>query len=264
MMKDSRSFWKKNGFFVLLLSVLLLISTSLFIYSYVQHRNSQPLSQTEQKREPADEELTNGKAEIREFEGKYNRTTQQVDFSWSYQANGAKISSVKLFLEENELMDVTGYSSWSLSREMYGIPTGTNEFVLRITQENGEQAVKSVQVFVNYVTYMEQSVKAKSDSMEIVLTYEYEKQNPIEEPQMILLDDSLPYRQLVYKGTKQEEKDGVVRAETTYEIFWNAYSAEVDSFSVRWRFKEHSENNRDYTIDKAPTSTPKEEDGEKS
>lgn len=262
-MKDSRSFWKKHGFFILLLSVLLLISSSLFIYSYVRHRASSSPFQTDQKEEPSDKDMTDGKAEIKEFEGKYNRTTQQVDFSWSYQANGTKISSVKLFLQEDELIDVTGYSSWSLSREMYGIPTGTNEFALQITQENGEQITKTVRVFVNYVTYMEQSVKAKSNSMEIVLTYEYEKRNPIEEPQMILLDDSLPYYQLLYKGTTQEEKNGVIRAKTTYEIFWNVYSAEVDSFSVRWRFKEHSENNRDYTIDKAPTSTPKE-DGEEA
>ena len=163
-MKDSRSFWKKNGFFIILMSSLVLISVSLFMYTFLKNRSPQQMISNPNT--PVQEE-ENQDAVITMFEGKYNNITQNINFNWSYTSNQSAIESVKLFLEDRELLDVTSYSSQSLSREMYGIPTGNNTFTLVITDEEGKQIKKSTNVFVNYVTYIHQDIKTKQNSMEI-------------------------------------------------------------------------------------------------
>lgn len=255
-MKDSRSFWKRNGFFIILFGSLILISVSLFIYSFLKNYSPQIV---QNPNTPVQEEKD---VVITQFEGKYNNITQNINFNWSYNSNQSIIESVKLYLNDTELLDVTSYSSQSLSREMYGIPTGNNTFTLVITKEDGKQVKKKTNVFVNYVTYMHQDIKTKQNSMEITLTYMYEKANPVHEPKMMILDEELPFSYLQYNGTTSKENDGVITAKTTYEIFWNQESGDYNTFSVRWYFEDYSENNQDFTIDKTPVSTPKESDND--
>lgn len=257
-MKDTRTFWKKNGLFLLILTSLVVISLSLFLYTFITHREKEPPQLPVEDAPQTSEEISEDAA-ITSFEGSYSKTTQQIDFGWSYEKGKADIQSVKLYLGDRELMNVTSYTTYSLPRELYDIPTGHNNFRLVITQENGNTVEKSTKVFVNYVTYMEQEVKAKNNSMEISLVYRYEKSNPVAEPTLLLLE-SIPYKELVYRNTEVEETDGIVEARTTYEIFWNEYSEDVNVFSVRWSFANHSENNQDFTIDKTPVSMPKEEE----
>lgn len=258
-LKDSRSFWKKNGFFIILMNSLVLISVSLFLYTFLKNRSPQQMISNPNT--PVQEE-ENQDAVITMFEGKYNNITQNINFSWSYTSNQSAIESVKLFLENRELLDVTSYSSQSLSREMYGIPTGNNTFTLVITDEEGKQIKKSTNVFVNYVTYIHQDIKTKQNSMEITLTYTYEKKNPVKEPQMLILDEELPFNYLQYNGTTRKEENGIITAKTVYEIFWNEESGSYNTFSVRWSFGDYSENNQDFTIDKTPVSTPKESEND--
>ncbi len=121
------------------------------------------------------QEEENQDAVITMFEGKYNNITQNINLAGVIRAISLQLKVLNYFLENRELLDVTSYSSQSLSRDVYGIPTGNNTFTLVITDEEGKQIKKSTNVFVNYVTYIHQDIKTKQNSMEITLTYTYEK-----------------------------------------------------------------------------------------
>lgn len=88
------------------------------------------------------------------------------------------------------------------------------------------------------------------------------KKNPVKEPQMLILDEELPFNYLQYNGTTRKEENGIITAKTVYEIFWNEESGSYNTFSVRWSFGDYSENNQDFTIDKTPVSTPKESEND--
>lgn len=234
-MKKTNSFLKQNKVFVLLLVLLLFITASLSVYTLMKdtlNNTQKPDTSSDNPKLPVSEN-----AEIEDFYGNYDRTSKQIVFQWDVKANKSTIVNVRLFYDEMELLNVTPYSSYDLPRENYGIHTGNNKFTLEVEQSNGKKIKKTITIFVDYVVSMEQSVKHKDNQTEIVLTYQYEKANPVGEPVMILLDDKIAYAYLNYGGTTMSEKDGLVTAKTTYRFTWNEKPIKYEMFSVRWSFK---------------------------
>lgn len=256
-MKRSNEFLKKNKAFVLLLLVLLFITASLSTYIVMKDTMNNSQNPETKPNEPDDEISEN--AEISDFYGNYDRTSRQIVFRWDVEANKATISNVRLYYDENELLNVTPYSSYDLPSENYGIRTGDNEFTLEVEQSNGKKIKKTITVFVDYVVSMEQSVKQKENQTEITLTYQYEKANPVDEPVMILLDDKIAYSYLNYVGTTMSENGGVVTAKTTYRFTWSEFPVKYETFSVRWSFKDINDSG-DFSLEKGVA--PKDEKAE--
>lgn len=244
-----KKFLKKNSGFVLLLLLLLCITSSLGVYTVLKNRDvSTPEITLPQEKEPVSEN-----AEIRDFTGTYNRASGQILFRWEITQNNAEISNIHLYHNDNDLLNVTSYSSYDLPREGYAIPTGDNSFTLKLTQEDGKVIEKKITVFVDYVVTMEQVVTQAVNKTKITLVYQYEKRHPVNEPQMILLDDSIGFAYLRYVGTTMNEKDGLITAKTTYEFTWNETPVNFETFSVRWSFKDINDS-KDFTLEKGVPS----------
>ena len=201
-MDKEKGFIRRNKFFVLLLSVLLLIILSLTIYILTQklvEKNNTPIDV------PTQEEPTQEDAMITEFLGTYNRMDDQIHFHWSYSAGKTEIESVHLYHSKDNPIDVSSYSSWTLPRDSYGLTTGDNDFTLIITQANGKEIKKTINVFVKYVVRFDQQVKQEEGRTRVTLTYQYQKEHPVKVPKLIMLDDTINYNRMDYIDKKKME-----------------------------------------------------------
>lgn len=237
-------------FFIFLLCLLLIISLSLFGYTYVQSFiiTSTPKSTKEETKQTT---INKTDVAITGFEGNYSRSTQMIKLEWSYQKNQADIKRIKIYLDSQELVTVTSYTSYELSREQYGIPTGDNVFTLSIEQSDGTIVEQDCTIFVDYVLSAEQSVEDSQGLSKVTLTYQYLEQQPVDPPRMILLDSDISYLSTYDAGTSIiKTENGIVTAQTTYGIEWNVYQAQGElneQYSIRWSFKDIADS-MDFTV----------------
>lgn len=245
-MKDAKTFLKKNGFFVFLFIVMLFIIIALGIYIYVSNHNENsppPEGQGPIVNKPKDEKKD---AEITTFEGEYNQITRNMRVSWRCAEHDDKINKITLYLNNNYIDDVTSFSYYDFFKDTYGYPTGNNEIKLVVNLDNGKVIEKKITVFVNYLISASQSVKQTNTSMQLTLTYVYEKARSIKVPS--ITTDGHISEGAKYIDTKVKENNGIITAQTTYEFFWedpNAYQ----QFSVRWKFNDIRES-RDFSVEK--------------
>lgn len=245
-MKNAKTFLKKNGFFVFLLTVIMFIIIALGVYIYINNYAEESTPSKEPGKTVNTAEDEKKKAEIKNFEGEYNQITRNIRISWTCAANDDKINKTILYLNDNYIDDVSSFSYYDLSKDTYGYPTGDNEIKLVMTLENGKTVEKKINVFVNYLISATQSVKQTNSSMQVTLTYVYEKAHSIKVPS--ITTDGHISEGAQYIDTKVDEKNGVITAKTTYEFYWNDPTT-YQQFNVRWKFNDIKES-RDFSVEK--------------
>ena len=235
-MKNIKTYLKKNGFFVFLLTVILLIIIALSVYIFVN---------TQEQREPAKPAVTTPApepakktAEITQFEGEYRKDLKYIDVSWSYEKHNSSINGVGLYINDTYVDNVLDYSSYQISKDAFHYPTGENVLKLVLNLSNGKTVEKTTKVFVNYVVSMEQQVKQAGNATEVTLIYQYDEAHPVDVPSIFITDVSIVSGEIKYIGTKRKTKDGSVFAETTYQINWPEAVVTYQLFDVRWSFKD--------------------------
>lgn len=235
-MKNIKIYLKKNGFFVFLLTVILLIIIALSVYIFVNTQAQQePAKPAVTTPDPAPAKTT---AEITQFEGEYRKDLRYIDVSWSYEKHTSTISSVELYINNTYVDNVSDYSSYQISKDAYNYATGENVLRLILNLSNGKTVEKTTKVFVNYVVSMEQRVKQLDHATQIMLNYQYDKAHPVEVPSIFITDASIVSGEIKYIGTKTKTRDGSVFAETTYQINWPETVVTYQQFDVRWSFKD--------------------------
>lgn len=235
-MKNIKTYLKKNGFFVFLLTVILLIIIALSVYIFVNTQAQQePAKPAVTTPDPAPAKTT---AEITQFEGEYRKDLRYIDVSWSYEKHTSTISSVELYINNTYVDNVSDYSSYQISKDAYNYATGENVLRLILNLSNGKTVEKTTKVFVNYVVSMEQRVKQLDHATQITLNYQYDKAHPVEVPSIFITDASIVSGEIIYIGTKTKTRDGSVFAETTYQINWPETVVTYQQFDVRWSFKD--------------------------
>lgn len=239
-MKNIKAFLKKNGFFVFLLSVMLIIIIALGIYIYISNRavkTPAPAKPAVIQKKPKKEKKA---AEITSFEGEYNQSNKSIKVGWTYEQNDDRVNKVTLYLNGNYIDDVSSFSYYDFPKDTYGYPTGTNVVKLVLSLDNGKTVEKSIHVFVNYLLGATQSVKQTDNSTQITLTYEYEQAHPIKVPS--ITTDSQISSDAQYIGTTQTEANGIITAKTTYEFFWPEHPVIYQQFVIRWKFNDIKES----------------------
>lgn len=239
-------FIKEYRFFAILFCTLSLLVIALFGYGFYERWKPD-----EKLPAVVEEEVEPNKvyedALISEFGGYFNRSSGEIAFNWNYVAGKSPIRSVRLYHGEKELMNVTSYRSYNIDRNAYHIPTGDNEFYLKIQQRDGKIIESSISVFVNLVVDLEQIVTQKNDKTYVTLRYCYQKNETIDKPTMIVLD-SIDYEDKGHVGTTEKIQDDMVIAETTYRFKWKSNEESPKQFSVRWSFEEISDST-DWIVD---------------
>ena len=240
-------FIKEYRFFTILSLSLSMIVIGLFGYGIYHHY----LKPTEKLPAVVEEEVEPNKvyedAVISEFGGYFNRTSGEIAFNWNYVEGKSPVKSVKLYHNDKDLMTVTSYRSYNLNRNAYHIPTGDNEFYLKIQQNDGTVIEKSISVFVNLVVDLKQIVTKKDDKTYVTLRYSYQDGETISKPTMIVLD-SIDYKDKGHVGTKERKEGNMVIAETTYRFKWKSDVERPKQFSVRWSFEEINDST-DWMVD---------------
>lgn len=235
-MKNIKTYLKKNGFFVFLLTVILLIIIALSVYIFVNTQAQQePAKPAVTTPDPVPAKTT---AEITQFEGEYRKDLKYIDVSWSYEKHNSSISSVGLYINDTYVDNVLDYSSYQISKDAFNYPTGENVLKLILNLSNGKTVEKTTKVFVNYVVSMEQSVKQVGNATEVTLHYQYDEAHAVDVPSIFITDASIVSGEIKYIGTQRKTKDGSVYAETTYQINWPETVVTYQQFDVRWSFKD--------------------------
>lgn len=242
-----KTFLKKNGFFVFLLTVILLIIISLSVYIFVKNRPEAEIPVEHNK--PSDKPTTQIKeTKITNLEGEYTQSTGNMKINWSYTQEGSKVKDAELYLNDGYIDTVTAFSYYDLSKSAYGYPTGNNIVKLVLNLEDGKKVEKTTTVFVDYLISMKQNVKQTSNSTKISLEYVYEKAHPVNIPE-ITTDGRANPVDIRYLKTTVKEEDGTMTAETTYEFFWEEVPVQYEQFGVRWKFNDIKES-RDFEVEK--------------
>lgn len=243
-----KTFLKKNGFFVFLLTVILLIILSLSVYIFVNSRPAKEVPVEQNK--PANEETPKTKeTKITELEGEYTQSTGNMKITWRYTEEGSKVKSAELYLNDGYIDTVTSFSYYDLSKSAYGYPTGNNVVKLVLNLEDGKKVEKKVTVFVNYLISVKQYVKQTPNSTKISLEYVYEKAHPVEIPSIITTDGRATPTSIQYLKTDMKEENGTITAESTYEFFWEDVPVQYEQFGVRWKFNDIKES-KDFEVEK--------------
>ena len=217
-MKNIKTYLKKNGFFVFLLTVILLIIIALSVYIFVNTQAQQePVKPVVTTPEPAPAKTT--------------------------------INSVELYINNTYVDNVSDYSSYQISKDAYNYATGENVLRLILNLSNGKTVEKKTKVFVNYVISMEQSVRQVGNATEVTLKYQYDKVHPVDVPSIFITDASIVSGEIKYIGTQTKTRDGSVYAETTYQINWPEAVVTYQQFDVRWSFKD-IQYSKDFLADK--------------
>lgn len=139
-MKNIKTYLKKNGFFVFLLTVILLIIIALSVYIFVNTQAQQePAKPAVTTPDPAPAKTT---AEITQFEGEYRKDLRYIDVSWSYEKHTSTISSVELYINNTYVDNVSDYSSYQISKDAYNYATGENVLRLILNLSNGKTVEK--------------------------------------------------------------------------------------------------------------------------
>jgi hypothetical protein len=237
-------FINEYRFFTILFLILSLLASGLFGYGYYQRMKPKSPAVVEEEVEP---DKVYEDALISEFGGYFNRSSGEIAFNWNYVEGQSPIRSVRLYHGDKELMNVTSYRSYNLNRNAYHIPTGDNEFYLKIYQQDGKVIERSISVFVNLVVDLEQIVTEKKGKTYVTLRYCYQEGEKIVKPTMIVLD-SIDYEDKGHVGTKETIKNDMVVAETTYRFIWKSKEERPSQFSVRWSFEEISDST-DWVVD---------------
>ena len=215
-MKNIKTYLKKNGFFVFLLTVILLIIIALSVYIFVN---------TQAQQEPVKPVVT-------------TPDLRYIDVTWSYEKHSSTINSVELYINNTYVDNVSDYSSYQISKDAYNYATGENVLRLILNLSNGKTVEKKTKVFVNYVISMEQSVRQVGNATEVTLKYQYDKVHPVDVPSIFITDASIVSGEIKYIGTQTKTRDGSVYAETTYQINWPEAVVTYQQFDVRWSFKD--------------------------
>ncbi len=236
-MKNAKAYMKKNGFFIFLLTVIILIIAALSVYMFVNAKDA-PIEDDNITETPAEERKDPKKAEISSLEAEYNKSLRYINVSWSYEEHESDVTSAQLYVNDILVDNVTSYSSYQIAKDAYHYPTGNNTIKLVLNLADGETIEKTAIVFVNYIVNMEQSVKQDDNSTILTLHYQYDESNPVEVPVIFITDAVVSNSKIEYVDTKRTTKDGSVYAETSYRIVWQENPVIYQNFGVRWSFKD--------------------------
>lgn len=229
-MDNIKSYIRKNLVFVGLLSVLILITIGLSIFLLNRYEpDTTPVTP-----EPTPSEKT--PAKITSLEGDYGKDAQ-VRISWSIAKNDDTITSVKLYNKETQLGgEMKSMNSFPLPQSVYRFPTGKNEFTLKVSVEDGEDIVRNVTVFIDYVLDVQMNAEQNEEGDMVKLSYSYGKDTSVGVPRIQLRDTNSQPFELFYVDTVREEHGDFVNATTTYRIMSNQVVKGIYEINIRWIF----------------------------
>lgn len=251
MKEKKQGFVYRNKMFVLIMSILIISIISLVVYIMIGKVKDNQLNSVEipEQDEPSHNEQISSDTRIQDFNGSYNRNTDQITFNWKLNIGEKGIDKVELKYNGNKLMDVSSYRQCYISREGYNIPTGDNEFILVVHQKDGKVIEEKTNVFIKYVVSLNQVVKQDGQKTKVTLEYQYNKKHPVKPPRLIVLDDAIQYESMKYIGTDYKEVNDVVNEKTEYEFVWGEQPVEYKQVYVRWSFDEINDS-VDFIMDK--------------
>lgn len=234
----------KNNMFFSIMFCTLCITSIIFILIGAnpdsKHQNVIISSSEEQ----AESLKTQG---VTDFIGQYDRKSDSIQFNWRYNLNDSDIESIYLLYNNEEIMNVTNYSSYQIFRDDYNVLPGNNDFTIIISTNDQKVYQATTTVVIDSVVSTSLNVKEIEDnSYEFIFTYEYSKENLLDVPNMLILDD-IQYEKVHVKTTR-DDLGNTIKAETLYRITFDA-NTKWDVLSVRLFFDDINDS-IDFTYQK--------------
>lgn len=231
-MKKLLTYIRNNQMFVLLLSVIIIITVALGIYYVNNVMDVQPKELP--KEEPSEEPAVKN-TDISSFQGTYDTKSKQIRLNWSLQQGNQKITSLKLYHDDNFLADVNTLNSYVLNQDVYRFPGGETSFVLKGILDSGEKIEKETRITIDYFTSINCTTEPSDIGILIKLTYKYHESVSVETPRIVA--NSLAYNyKFNFKETKKEEpENGYITQTTVFEVDSREALSE-EQVTIRWIF----------------------------
>ena len=146
-------FIKKNLFFVILCVVFSGISLGLSGYKLYTVLANEEVFHLEPKETDTDEEpITKKETAFTKFSGEYDKNSGEISFDWTLDKADHTVDSILLYYQdpidnkENELLDVSDYSSYRINAGIYQILPGSNTFKIKANLSDGKTIEKTTTV----------------------------------------------------------------------------------------------------------------------
>lgn len=243
-MSNLITYIRKNIVFVILLSILLLITIGAGIFLWMDHQASLPAPAPAPSPDPVVEEV---ETSISSLEGSYSKNGE-VQLTWSIYQGTHTVSSVRLFYGDKDLAgELKALTSYSLSQSLYQFPTGNTTFTLKAVLDNQEVITKEVTVFIDYIVDMNMTSEQSENTLTIHLTYRYDDANPVSIPRIKYLHSASLPLSFQYVDTTRQSTQGFTTATTTYTIDISNVKQGSYEATIRWIF-DGINMSRDYPI----------------
>lgn len=231
-MNKLKTYVRNNRMFILLLSVIMIITVALGVYYVNNVMETKPKEEPVEK--PNDDDVDKSTA-IASFQGAYDTKTKQIRLSWSLQQGDQALTSLGLYHDESFLADVNSLSSYVLNQAVYQFPGGENVFILKGTLENGDKIEKEARITIEYFNSISCTTEPSDNGILIKLTYKYHEAANVETPRIVA--NSLPYNyKFNFKESKKSDpEDGYITGTTIFEV--DSREAQTDEkVTIRWIF----------------------------
>lgn len=258
-----KRFIVNNKFFVILLSMALIVTGFLSVYVVQKNISEQKPSVPEQNDVPEDPDKP---AEITALSAGYTRSSASanamsgnvITVSWAYNENSQKVSNVYLYLNDGEPISVSTYSFYELPQSVYDFPTGENKIRLELHLANGKTVEEERVIEVKPIISVKQDVVMEGSTLKVTLEYMYDAQRAVEVPEILITSNSSSYMPSVaYINTAYQQEGTRVMARSTYNFSWNTPEDISEKMSVRWKFNDITDS-FDMVIKKPVKEEPKE------
>lgn len=203
---------KNNKVFIFLFSCLFCIIATLSYRLFIpQTSTNLPQSNTNQSTT----------TKINSFNGYFSDDKLAIELSWNISSGNKRISSIKLYCNDQELEDVTNSYSVTLPENVYNIGTGNNKFDIVVTFSDESELSKSTYVYTDEafaINVTEQNMDTKSV---YTISYYYDKRKPVNVPSVQMSGINNSFSINYVNSEVINEVGNIVNMRVNYELYYN-------------------------------------------
>ncbi|MDE6475901.1 MAG: hypothetical protein K2L08_03525 [Erysipelotrichaceae bacterium] len=228
MVSKMMVYLRKNIVFIILLSIIIVITTGLTVY-YAFFVKVDNISNIEENVATPEHKT----AKVQDFKGYYG-SDNQVYLSWNIIPYQSIITSVALYHQDVMIADVSNLKHYTLPQDVYKFPGGENVFSLHVQLKDEEMVRAETTVMLDHLTSVKCISTESEEGMLVTLSYRHRKDFEVAVPRITVNASSSEYH-FSYKDTTKTEDGDFIVEETTYEI--NTRNAQASKkVTIRWIF----------------------------
>lgn len=235
-MDKLRNYVKRNVVFVSLLSIISLITCGLgLLYLWDNQGPSTMFPSANNGEDNKEKKHTY----ISNFSGGFSNDSS-INLNWQIsEYEKEKVRSIELFHEDVLIANVNNLKAYSLPLDVYGYPTGMNNFTLKISLENDKEIKKTIGVKIDEIFNSRCVLEEVNGGILIKMYYSYYNKDSIGTPNINVSDTKgNPFNVKFHESAVIDSSGVYINAYTSYFLDTSSMENGDYSYHIRFIFKD--------------------------